>query len=397
VAEPFGYAPPLRLPIADILGPTAIPHRRDRLERVAASERTAHLAEAGPVPYDVLVCALGAEPRAWLPGALTFAGPDAVADVRGLLDRLASGAISRVVFAAPPGAAWTLPLYELALLTAAWTAEQGVHEAELSVVTPEPRPLDLFGEGASLAVRDVLADRGVTLVRGTHAEAFEDGGLRLAGGRTLAADAVLTLPRLHGRPVPGLPADAEGFIPVDPQGGVAGTEGVYAVGDGTAYPLKQGGVAAQQADTAAAAIAHGFGAAIEVPPFDPVVRALLFTGVSSAYLRAGPADDSAVSFRALWWPPTKVAGHYLGPVLAGLHEVGRPAQLTDRPLPEEAGHAAEDRREMRRLALEMAEADAGWGDYRSALRWLQTVEWLDGILPADLAAKRERWQAAVAR
>ena len=80
--------------------------------------------------------------------------------------------------------------------------------------------------------------------------------------------------RLRGPFLPGLPHDLEGFIPTDLHGLVAGELDVYAAGDATAYPIKQGGVAAQQADAVAEAIAARLGAPVEPQSFRPVVRGL---------------------------------------------------------------------------------------------------------------------------
>ena len=51
-------------------------------------------------------------------------------------------------------------------------------------------------------------------------------------------------------------------MPVDEHAAVAGLEDVYAVGDATSFPIKQGGLATQQADAAAAAIAAAAGAPV---------------------------------------------------------------------------------------------------------------------------------------
>jgi sulfide:quinone oxidoreductase len=80
-------------------------------------------------------------------------------------------------------------------------------------------------------------------------------------------------------------------------------------------------VAAQQADAAAEAIAARLGADVDPSPFRPVLRGLLLTGGVPRYLRAevagGSGDDWEVSENALWWPPSKVAGRYIAPYLAG--------------------------------------------------------------------------------
>jgi sulfide:quinone oxidoreductase len=95
---------------------------------------------------------------------------------------------------------------------------------------------------------------------------------------------------------------------------------VYAAGDGTAFPIKQGGLATQQADSVAAAIAAAAGAQVEAQPFRPVLRGLLLTGGDDRYMRhsvAGGDGEPAVATQALWWPPSKIAGRYLAPYLFG--------------------------------------------------------------------------------
>jgi sulfide:quinone oxidoreductase len=105
---------------------------------------------------------------------------------------------------------------------------------------------------------------------------------------------------------------------------VHGEQDVYAAGDATNSPIKQGGVATQQADAAAEAIAARAGADVEPQPFRPVLRGLLLTGATPRYMRAelsgGRGADSRVSDHALWWPPSKIAGKRLAPYLALRHD-----------------------------------------------------------------------------
>ena len=55
-----------------------------------------------------------------------------------------------VAFAIPRGAVWTLPVYELALLTAAHGSHaREIRGVELALVTPEDEPLQLFGPAAT--------------------------------------------------------------------------------------------------------------------------------------------------------------------------------------------------------------------------------------------------------
>ena len=118
--------------------------------------------------------------------------------------------------------------------------------------------------------------------------------------------------------------EIDGFISVDLHGHVRGVPNVYAAGDATTCPIKQGGIAAQQADAAAETIAAAAGAPVKPRPFRPVLRGLLLTGGAPKFMRAevagGRGADWEVSEHALWWPPSKVAGHYLAPYLALRHE-----------------------------------------------------------------------------
>ena len=67
-----------------------------------------------------------------------------------------------------------------------------------------------------------------------------------------------------------------------------------AAGDLTQVPIKQGGIAAQQADAAAEAIAAEAGVALEPTPFRPVLRGLLLTGSFPRYLLSEPGRPRSV-------------------------------------------------------------------------------------------------------
>lgn len=397
VAEPFGYARALSVPLARLQRSHGVRHRRDALAAVRPAVREVELVSGDTVPYDALVLALGARPEAWVDGAVTFTGPDAVPRVRDVLDCITEGTVASVCFAAST-TGWTLPAYELALLTAGWCADRHLAGVALTVVTPEPEPLAMFGHAAAQTVANLLSDHGVRLVAGHLSRSFDGRRLTLDDATSVDADAVIALPRLRRSPVPGLPSTAEGFLAVDELSAVEGVEAVYAVGDITDQPIKQGGLAAQQADAAAAAIAQRFGAPVEPQPFKPVLRGMLLTGVASAFLRRGEGEEAGASeagFDALWWPPSKIAGRYIGPFLAEAHGVGEAQTLTDRPTPSDPERAARDREDVRAIAVELARAEARWGDHRAALHWLATVERLDGVLSEELADLRRRSQAAL--
>src|SRR4029078_2804223 len=96
-------------------------------------------------------------------------------------------------------------------------------------------------------------------------------------GEELAVQRVVTLPRLKGPAISGLPAAGDGFLVTDRHTQGNGAPDVYAAGDVTAFRVKQGGLACQQADAAAEHIAARAGAALEAVAFSPVLRGMLLT------------------------------------------------------------------------------------------------------------------------
>jgi sulfide:quinone oxidoreductase len=106
-------------------------------------------------------------------------------------------------------------------------------------------------------------------------------------------------------------------VPTDLEGRVVGMTDVYAAGDATQFRPKQGGLAAQQADAVASAIAAEAGADVRPEPYRPVLRGLLLTGFVPRYLRTDvQAGTSIVDTEPLWWPPAKIVGRHLAPFLA---------------------------------------------------------------------------------
>jgi sulfide:quinone oxidoreductase len=399
VAEPFGLAVRRRFSLREIAADHGAKLHIGLLEAVRYDSSSVRVRGGPSLSYDALLIAVGARPRHWLAGAVHFAGPEDVARLGGVVDELNSGSLGSVAFAAPTGRSWTLPLYELALLASAQVADRVRGDVRLTVVTPERDPLEVFGPAAARHVQELCANRGIELRTGARAISFQGRTLKLDSAPDVEADRVIALPELVGEPIAGVPHDSAGFIPVDDHGAVRGLPGVYAAGDGIAFPVKQGGLATQQADAAAEAIALRLGAAIEPHPFRPRLRGQLLTGLGPTYLTAGGTHpgprESSVAVNPLWWPPSKIAGRYLAPYLASRASFGKAEQLVERA-PVTAGspqEVAAERAEALDLARGFAEADASLGDYHSAARWLETVEQLEGALPPDLAQKQAEWRA----
>jgi sulfide:quinone oxidoreductase len=319
VAAPFADEPPVRVPLGTLLAGKPVEHLEDGLAEVVPAAGAVRTTRGAERRFDALLIALGARPVEALAGALTFSGPADVEAYRALLRALEDGAVERLLFVVPPACGWALPLYELALLTAAHAFERRL-AVELAFATHEPSALAAFGQHASRDVTTLLERHGIALRTGVSAVAAGERGVTLADGASIAADRVVALPRLEGPRLPGLPHDDDGFIPIDEHARVIGRERVYAAGDATTLPLKQGGLATQQADAAAAAIAADAGAPITPAPFRPVLRGLLLTGGEPLYLRSqagGGAQERSLSGREpIWWPAGKIAGRYLTTYLA---------------------------------------------------------------------------------
>ena len=328
VAEPFALGEAQHFELSQLAPKAGATFSLGDLVGVNTERREAHTS-VGDLPYDVLLVACGAVPAVAVPGALTFRGPADTDRMRRLLEEIGAGAVRRVAFVIPSGSVWSLPIYELALMTAAYAREHTL-DVELALVTPEEEPLQLFGEAASRAVRELLDESGIAVHTATYPSQVVDGGLALIPEGALATDRVVALPLLRGPRLDGLPQTRDGFIPVDEYGRVRDVEDVFAAGDITNFPVKQGGIATQQADTVAAVIAASAGSDVDPQPFRPVLRGLLLTGGQPRYFRQeitrGVGEAATISPEPLWWPPGKIVGRYLTPFLGTLAGVEVPAE-----------------------------------------------------------------------
>ena len=326
VAEPFGRGRADRYPLAEIASELNAELVESALIEVDPADRTAVTGSGGRMSYDALLVAVGARSEPAFRRVLTWT-PETDAELfGGLLRDLDEGYLKRVAFVVPPGVAWALPAYELAMMTAWQAWGMGHDDVEVTVYTPEDAPLGLFGTRATAALRDDLEEAGVraeTRVYVTEDPSQAGRLVLLPGERSLDADRVVALPRAAGPALPGLPSDARGFVPTDLHGKIPDVDAVWAAGDAIAFPVKQGGLAAQQADAAAEAIAAVLGADVTPQPFHPVLRGMMLTGRGKAWMRHAPTageGEGTAERRALWWPPTKIAGRYLSPYLAARQE-----------------------------------------------------------------------------
>ncbi|MEU7555011.1 FAD-dependent oxidoreductase [Streptomyces sp. NPDC044571] len=184
--------------------------------------------EAGPVPYEVLVLATGAEP-------LTLPGAEGVPGVH-LLRTLDDAARLRPVLATAPAAV---------VVGAGWIGAEFATAAReagcaVTVVEAADRVLAgaLPGEVAAPMAR-WYEEAGAELLTGTKVASVEPGRVLLADGRELAAGAVVV--GIGARPATGWLAGSG--VELGPDGAVVADAhlrtalpGVYAVGDCASFP-----------------------------------------------------------------------------------------------------------------------------------------------------------------
>ena len=240
---------------------------RDSLAAVEPERHEAITAYRGRLPYDALLVCVGARPVRALPGAITFRGGRDAAAVRAALDAMQPGDRGHDRVRGP-----LRRLLDAAALRAgdprrrAPARARGAGAGRDDVARGRAagglrrRRLDRGGAGSStLAASSSSA--------GARAIAADAGELELDDGRRIQARAVdhASGPASAGAS-PDCRQDAAGFIAVDEHGRVPGADGVYAAGDVTTFPLKQGGLATQQADAAAEAMLAALGPAHRAAP-----------------------------------------------------------------------------------------------------------------------------------
>jgi sulfide:quinone oxidoreductase len=321
VKEPFTLGAAGRYQLDTLVAGAGAELLHGTLHRVDADRRVAHTAAGAELPYDALLLALGASVHERYEHVTTV--DDARIDeyLHGLVQDVEEGYVKRLAFVIPAPIAWPLPIYELALLTAqrAWEMQA---ELAVTILTPELTPLAVFGEGGSQEIQQLLSERGIEVITSAHCEIPQAKTIVVTpGARRLEFDRIVALPQLRGPALAGVPHDVGGFVPVDGFCRVSGVAAVFAAGDATDFPIKHGGLAAQQADVAALSIAALAGAPVEPQPVDPMLEAVLLTGEEPRYFRAhlsgGHGPDSEVAGAPTSSSRPKIAARYLADHLDG--------------------------------------------------------------------------------
>ena len=321
VEEPFSLQPAERRALEPIAREFGSQFIQAALERVVADEHKLELSNGSTLEYAMLLVCVGGRPMPAFREGTTFLASGEPLRIDEVLANAATTQSRRIAFVVPPGVTWPLPIYELALMARRRAEALGLGELEHVVVTPESAPLIMFGSAASGAVVELLRARGIAIEASAYAHETEGGALVLSpGDRRLEVGEIVALPQIEGPGIPGLPSDEHGFIPIDDHARVEEAEDVYAAGDGTNFPIKQGGIATQQADAAAAHIASRVGAPVEPQRFHPVLRGKLITGDESMHFKhdlGGGSGEGVAALDYLWWPPHKISGRYLAAWLGG--------------------------------------------------------------------------------
>jgi sulfide:quinone oxidoreductase len=319
VREPFAYGTADRHDLAEIAADLGVELVVDQLTWIDPDAHVAHSADGRELPYDALMIAVGARPVDPHPLATTIDPSRLDAQLHGLVQDVEGGYVRRLAFVIPAGMTWPLPLYELALMTAQRAYDAQAH-LDITIVTPDEAPLAVFGQGAGAGLLALLDEAGIDVVRAASVDVPSAGEVVVAPGRRhLHVDRVITQPVLHGPSVRGVPGGRHNLIPIDPYCRVRGLTDVYAAGDATDYAVKQGGVSAQQAVTAARCIAAAAGAPVTPQTLRPSIHGMLLTGGRPRYLSARVGGDhgyiSEISDTPSWSPPVKIVAEHLGPYL----------------------------------------------------------------------------------
>lgn len=303
IGAPWGGRP-VRVGLAELAGRFGATFRRGAVDLIHPDPVTAHLSDGERHCYDAMLIAIGAAP------GVAYAGVRTVG-FGALPEYLASSRRGSLAVVVPPGIGWTLPAYQLALMAATSSS------AAVTVITPEHRPLGVFGAPAARDVAAFLDAHGVAIELSRTVTTSDNEAYELA-------EHVVSLPLLRGPLLPVLPSVHDGFIPVDRAQRVRGMQRVWAAGDVTAEHIKQGGLAAAGAERAVSAILGALGQ--DVPPAadEPVLRGRLTAGDRDLYLRRtlDAVDPGCASDEPLWAPPSAMLAWRLSRWLVANHGAG---------------------------------------------------------------------------
>ncbi len=299
--------------------------RRGEVTRIDPERRQAEI-DGQPLSADALVIALGAEYAPEIIPGLREAGLclytlEGATAIRDALGGFTNGRIA-VLTAAPQYKCPAAP-YEAALLVDAYLRKRGVRgQTLIDFYAAEPQPMPVAGPETGAMVRGMLEARGIDYHPTCQVQEVDVEHRRLvfANGKTAEFDLLFYVPP-HRAPAvlreAGL-VDANGWISVDRRTLATAHEGVYAIGDNVAIPLKMGkplpkaGVFAHgQAEVVAHNIAQAWTGRGEPRAFAGEGMCFIETGGGRAGLGKGdfyaePAPQMALHVPGRLWHVGKV-------------------------------------------------------------------------------------------
>ena len=323
VREPFTPAVTASYSVAEIAQQAGAELLVDAFKWLDPGGRVLHTAHGTQLHYDAVLLAMGARTHPRFRDVLTLDETRLREQLAGFVDAIDRGALQRVAFVVPSMPIWSLPAYELALMTANRARARG-HDIGVLLITPEDSPLAALGINASAEVAELLAAAGITTITSATCQIRDPGRIDIYPLRSsIPVDQVISLPELYAPSLPGVPTSAErGFVTIDPHGAVHGLKRVYAAGDITDTPVKHVGLSADQADVAAQAIAALAGAPVEPRPLRPALHVMLLGAEQPLFIRSQMLGEQGVDLELstdpLWQPSHRLHSEYLGPVLAKL-------------------------------------------------------------------------------
>jgi NADH dehydrogenase FAD-containing subunit len=263
VYVPFGFEPEqAKMDLVEIATAKDLHFVRAQVHAIDPEMQRLDL-DSGPLSYDYLILATGASiAPSGVPGLekqayAVWREADLVL-LRSAFDRLLrkakQGQPQQVVFLVPPASQWAGPLYELTFMLSQWLDWKEAREAvSLRFLTREQTFMGALGPQVHEALVEEFEQHGIDAQAGQVVKRLAGKELVVQSGERIAADLLIVSPTYQAAVTwEALPTDASGFLRTKLETRqVVGHDVIYAVGDGSDYPVKQAFLALLQADAAA--------------------------------------------------------------------------------------------------------------------------------------------------
>ncbi len=260
---PFGLDPEkLKIGLQKPLKRKNITLVKAKVQEINVAGKIVH-ADGLKLPYDFLVIATGAEVRPEeVPGlkenAHNIWTTDDMLKLRAsfenLRERARAGRQQKVLFLIPPNNKCSGPLYEMVFMLETWLHRNGVRkQVDITWTTFEETYIQVFGPRLHEIVVQEFEQRGVIGYNKYTVEKVDKNEVVYHNGQHLPFDLLISFPPYVASTLfSSLPVDDRGFITTNlTTRQVADHSEIYAVGDASDFPVKQGFLAFTQSDAAA--------------------------------------------------------------------------------------------------------------------------------------------------